>query len=262
MKISIITTSYNSENSIKDTIESVLTQNYKDFEHVIVDGGSKDNTLAIIKEYEPKYNGRLKYISEPDKGIYDAMNKGIRMATGDVVGILNSDDFFSANNILSSVVTNFSDGVEAVFGDVHYVNDSDLNRSVRKYSSANFKPAQMMMGFMPAHPSFYCKKEVFDKVGLYDPSFKIAADFEFLLRAIYINRIKTKYLPLDFVTMRAGGASSSGLKSHKTIFLEHLKAYRKNGVNSNAFLESLRYAYKLGDLTLFKIRQSLSKPTK
>lgn len=260
MKISIITTSYNSENSIKDTIESVLTQNYKDFEHVIVDGGSKDNTMGIIKEYEVKYNGRLIYVSEPDKGIYDAMNKGVKMASGDVVGFLNSDDFFTGDNILSKIVSEFGD-IDAVFGDVHYVNDDNLSKSVRNYSSAFFSRDKMKMGFMPAHPSFYCKKTVFDKVGGFDTSFKIAADFDWMLRSIYLNNIKIKYIPLDFVTMRTGGASTSGLKSHKQIFLEHLKSYRKNGVNSNVFLESLRYAYKLSDLALFKL-QSLCQNKK
>ena len=257
MKISIITATYNSGSTLRDTIESVLSQDYPDFEHVIVDGGSKDNTVDIIKEYEPKYGGRLKWISEPDKGIYDAMNKGINMASGDVIGILNSDDFFSSDNVISNVAKEITD-VDAIYGDIHFVDHQNLNKPVRYYSSAGFNPGKMKMGYMPAHPSFYCKKDVFDRVGLYDIAFKVAADFEFLLRAIYIKGIKTKYIPLDFVTMRTGGASTSGLQSHKQILLEHLKAYKKNGVKSNAFLDALRYPFKLTEKLLFKFQKPVS----
>lgn len=252
MKISIITATFNSGATIRDTIRSVLSQNYSDFEHIIIDGNSKDNTIDIITEFEPKYNGKLRWISEPDKGLYDAMNKGIQRATGDVVGILNSDDFFSNPNILSHVAK-YIEGVDAVYGDIHFVNDNDLAKCIRYYSSKDFAPWKMRFGFMPAHPSFYCKKEIYLKYGLFDTSFKIAADFEQLLRLIYINRIRTKYIPLDFVTMRTGGASTSGLQSHKKIFADHLRAYRKNGVRSNKLLESLRYAYKAGELALFKL---------
>lgn len=251
MKISIVTTTYNSAATVKDTLESVLKQSHHDFEHIIVDGNSSDETLEIIKSYEPKYKGRLKYISEPDKGIYDAMNKGIRMATGEVVGILNSDDFYSSSAILACIANEIKD-CDAVYGDIHFVKPEDLTRCVRQYSSRGFAPPKMKMGFMPAHPSFYCKRDIFDKVGLYDTSFQIAADFEFLLRAIYIKNISTKYIPIDFVTMRTGGASTSGLQSHKKILLEHLRAYRKNGVKSNPFKDSLRYAYKLGEQIKFK----------
>ena len=251
MKISIITTSFNSADTIRSTIESVLSQSHTDWEHVIIDGASKDNTLGIIKEYEPAYKGRLRLISEPDKGIYDAMNKGIRNATGDVVGILNSDDFFTSSSVLACINQEIQN-VDSVYADIHFVNPDDLTKSVRYYSSRSFHPSKMKMGFMPAHPSFYCRKEIYDRVGLFDTTFKIAADFEWLLRAIYIKGITTKYLPLDFVTMRTGGASTSGLQSHKKILLEHVRAYRKNGVKSNIFKDSLRYAYKLGELISFK----------
>lgn len=255
MKISIITPTYNSSATIQDTINSVLSQSFLDFEHIIVDGGSKDNTVDIIKESEPLYNGKLKWVSEPDKGIYDAMNKGIKMASGDIVGILNSDDFFSSPEVLSKINENIL-GLDAIYGDIHYVNPDDLSKPVRYYSSAGFNVKKMKMGFMPAHPSFYCRKEVFDKVGLFDTEFKVAADFEFLLRALYVNGIKTKYIPFDFVTMRTGGASTSGLSSHKRIFLDHMKAYRKNGVKSNAFLESLRYPSKILELLSFRFSNS------
>ena len=253
MKISIVTATYNSGKTLRDTMESVLRQNYDDFEHIIIDGGSKDNTLSIIKELEPRYKGRLKWISEPDKGIYDAMNKGIQRATGDVVGLLNSDDFYTSPVILQAVATNMND-VDAIYGDVHFVDDSDLTKCVRYYSSASFTPKRMRMGFMPAHPSFYCRRDIYLKYGLFDTSYKIAADFEQLLRLIYIHSIKLRYLPLDFVTMRTGGASTSGFQSHKRILTEHLHAYKKNGVNSNLFLEAIRYPYKLGEILFNKLK--------
>ncbi|MCM1254509.1 MAG: glycosyltransferase [Duncaniella sp.] len=222
------------------------------FEHIIVDGLSKDNTLDIVREFEPQYNGRLKYISERDKGLYDAMNKGIGMATGDVIGILNSDDFYTSNDILEQVVKNIGD-VDAVYGDIHYVDDSDLTKCVRKYSSKGFRRWKMRLGFMPAHPSFYCRRRIYSQYGLFDLDFRVAADFEQLLRLIFINRIVTRYIPMDFVTMRTGGASSSGLQSHRKIIKDHMLAYRKNGVYSNYFLEGLRYLHRIVEIVALKI---------
>lgn len=255
MKISIITAAYNSGNTLRDTMLSVLNQNYPDFEHIIIDGGSKDNTIDIIKELEPLYNGRLRWISEFDKGIYDAMNKGIKMASGDVIGILNSDDFYTSNSILNKIAKEIKN-VDAIYGDVHFVNPNDLKVTVRNYSSANFTPNKMRMGFMPAHPSFYCKKEVYDKAGLYDTGFKITADYEFLLRAIYIQGIKTKYMPMDFVTMRTGGASTQGIKSHINITKEILRGLRKNGVKSNLFLQFVRLGSKFKDQLKLKLNHT------
>lgn len=254
MKITIITATRNNQATIRDTIESVLGQGYKDIEYIIIDGVSGDRTLEIAREYEPRFEGRMRIVSEPDSGIYDAMNKGIALATGEVVGFLNSDDFFSSDDILEKIAEGFSDGsIDAVYGDVHYVDRRDLKKCVRYYSSAKFTPSMMRRGWMPAHPSFYCKREVYEKYGSFDCSFKVAADFEALLRLIYVNGIRVKYLPLDCVTMRTGGASTSGLKSHKQIFSDHMRAYRKNGVRSNYFLEASRYIEKLFDICMQKI---------
>lgn len=254
LKISIITATYNSGKTLRDTIESVLSQTYNDFEHLIIDGGSKDNTLEIIKEYEPKYNGRLQWISEPDRGLYDAMNKGIRMASGDVVGILNSDDFYSSDKILETLSSALDkSGADAVYGDIHFVNDNDLSRCVRYYSSKKFRRWKMRLGWMPAHPSFYCRRSVYEKYGAFDISFKIGADFENLLRLIFVNRISTVYVPVDCVTMRTGGASTSGLKSHRQILKDHLRAYKKNGVYSNILFEGIRYIEKISELVIQKI---------
>lgn len=246
MKISIVTATYNSGVSLRDTLESVLSQTYDDYEHIIVDGGSTDNTLDILREYEPRYKGRLKWHSEPDRGIYDAMNKGIIRATGELVGLLNSDDFYTSDDVLASIAESYkSGGVDAVYGDVCYVHPNDLKKMVRRYSSASFSRWKMRLGFMPAHPSFYCRRSVYMRLGMFDLRFKIAADFEQLLRLIFVNNIKTRYIPKTFVTMRTGGASTSGLSSHKQIYHDHMMAYKVNGVYSNCMLESMRYMCKI-----------------
>ena len=178
MKISIITATFNSGKTVRDTFVSVLNQTYNDYELIVVDGGSKDDTVEILRHYEPIFNGRMKWISEPDRGIYDAMNKGIAMATGDVVGILNSDDFYTSNGILRKVAITMQDkNIDAVYGDVHYVHDNDLKKCVRYYSSKPFRRMWMRFGFMPAHPSFYCRREVYERYGTFDLSYKVAADF-------------------------------------------------------------------------------------
>lgn len=254
IKISIITATYNSAKTISDTIESVLSQQYKNLEYIIIDGFSKDNTIDIVKSYVNKSDISIKWISEKDNGIYDAMNKGIQMATGEVIGILNSDDFYTDNNVLSLVADEFekNNELDAIYGDIHFVDSDNLNKCVRYYSSKIFKRSLMRLGFMPAHPSFYMRKPRFKEIGLYKTNYKIAADFEFLLRAIYVKHIKTKYLPIDMVTMRTGGASTSGISSHKTIMKEHLKAFKENHVYTNRLLLSLRYIYKIFEILFYK----------
>ena len=249
MKISIITATYNSERTLRDTLDSILSQTYPDIESIIVDGASKDGTMDIVHEYEPKFQGRMHWISEPDKGIYDAMNKGIKMASGDVIGVLNSDDFYTSDDALQVIADAFANNdIDATYGDIHFVNDDDLSKRVRYYSSAVFRRSFMRFGLMPAHPSFYCKKAVYEKYGAFDTSYKVAADFENLLRIIYVGNIKTKYIPKDFVTMRTGGASTAGLSSRTQIMKDHLRALKTNGIYSNVFLLSLRYIYKVYEL--------------
>lgn len=254
MKISLITVTYNSSNTLKSTLDSILKQLHTDYEYIVVDGASSDNTVAIIKEYEPKFNNRIKWISEPDKGLYDAMNKGILMATGDVIGILNSDDFFTSNDIFQHVSEAFEKNkdLDAVYGDIHFVNPDNLGKCVRYYSSKVFNRSLMRLGFMPAHPSFYMRKACFEKYGIYKTDYKIAADFEFLLRVIFKHKIRTLYIPIDMVTMRTGGASTSGMQSHLKIMKEHLRAFRENDIHTNVFLLSLRYIYKIGELVKSK----------
>ena len=246
MKISIITVTYNSAATVRDTIESVLKQTHQDWELIIKDGGSKDNTLDICRAFESITGGRIHIYSSPDKGIYDAMNQGILAATGEVVGLLNSDDFYTTIDVLETVSSAFENGdMDAIYGDIHYVKDDDLGKCVRYYSSAKFTRDRMMRGYMPAHPSFYCRREVYLKYGLFDTSFKVAADFEQLLRLIYIQKIKTQYINKDFVTMRMGGASNDGLNSRITIMQEHLRGFKINGIKNNIFRLSTRYFSKL-----------------
>ena len=250
MKISIITATYDSGRTLRDTIQSVLSQTYTDIEYILIDGGSRDSTLSIIKEYEPLFYGRLKWNSEPDQGIYDAMNKGIRMATGDVVGILNSDDFFTSVTVLEKVVQEFKKNaaLEAVFGDVHFVRPDNLQQCIRYYSSAIFRPALFRFGFMPAHPSFYVKRECYEKYGLYALDYKIAADYDLLIRFLYINRISYKYVKMDFVTMRTGGVSTKSFQSRFMLNREIVKACRKYGIYTNLIMLSFRYVDKIYEL--------------
>lgn len=264
MKISIITATYNSGGTLASTIESVLKQTYKDIEYIIVDGASTDNTMDIVRRYRPSFGDRIQVISEKDNGLYDAMNKGIAKATGDVIGILNSDDFYTSDDILELIARTLADpGIDAVYGDVHYVNDSDLGKCVRYYSSKIFKPSLMKLGFMPAHPSFYCKREIYRKCGMFDTSYKVAADFEQLLRILYLNKTRTRYLPVDFVTMRTGGVSNTNLNSRMTIMKDHRRALKEHGVSSHHALLYLRYFYKAYEMlaSSLKFRNSQRRNT-
>lgn len=255
MKVSIVTASYNSGKTIEDTIKSVLAQTYSDIEYIIVDGGSADNTVDIIKQYEPVFGNRLVWRSERDKGIYDGMNKGIALATGDVVGILNSDDYFTADNIIEKVVEAMSDAtVDAVFGDVHYIHSDRPDKCVRYYSSAMFKPFWLRFGFMPAHPSLYVRRSVYQRIGLYKMTYKIGSDFEMSVRMFKKHRIRYKYLPIDFVTMRMGGASTRGLGAKWQLLLEDTRACKENGLYTNPFIICLKYFYKLTEFVPLKFK--------
>ena len=256
MKISIITATFNSAKTLRSTIESVLSQSCRDIEYLIVDGASKDNTLDIVRGYKDAFGGRLRYISEPDKGIYDAMNKGIKMATGEVVGILNSDDFFTSEDVIQKVAETFENdkSLDAVYGDIHFVKDPDLTKCTRYYSSKSFRPWMLRCGFMPAHPSFYCKKAVFEKYGLYDLQYRTSSDFEMMVRLIGKYKINTKYLPMDFVTMRTGGESTAGLASKKKVNQDVSRSLKAHGVYTNQLFQGVRYVWKACELVATKIR--------
>lgn len=247
MKISIVTPTFNSAKTLRDTLESILRQTYQDYEVLLQDAGSRDGTVEIAQEYQSRFGERLKIVSAHDRGLYDGFNKGVQRATGDVVGVLNSDDFYTTDKVLETIVATYAEHpeIDAVYADVHYVDSSDLTKPVRYYSSKKFTKERMEWGYMPAHPTFYARKECFEKYGYFDLYYKVAADFEYLLRLIYVNNIKTYYVEQDWVTMRTGGASSSGLKSHIRIMKDHFHAFRANGVRINPIKYFWRYVEKL-----------------
>jgi glycosyltransferase involved in cell wall biosynthesis len=253
MKISIITVTFNSAVTIKNTIESVLYQTYPDIEYIIIDGNSKDNTINIIKQYESKFKGRMQWVSEKDNGMYDAMNKGIRMATGDVIGIINSDDFYHRNDIIEEIAKAFEHKeIQATIADVRFVNPDNLEKTVRYYSSKNFSIARFRFGFMPAHPTFFTYKKNFEKYGFYQIDYKIAADYELLIRFLYTNKLKYLYLPLDVMKMRTGGMSTVSWKSNLLLNKEIVRGCKENGIYTNLLILSLKYFVKVFELILTK----------
>ncbi len=243
MKVSIITVTYNSAATIADCIASVNEQTYPDIEHLVIDGASTDNTLEIIRN-TPNRISQL--VSEPDKGIYDAMNKGIRLATGDVIGILNSDDFYTSNDVITRIVSVFEkEPVDGVYGDICFVKPENLNKVVRYYSASWFRPALFRFGFMPPHPSVYIRRTCFQELGLYKEDYRIAADYELLIRFLKVNRLKTRYLNFCVVTMRTGGDSTKNLKSNWILNKEIVRGNRENGIYTNMFILMFKYVFKI-----------------
>lgn len=243
MKVSIITVTYNSAATIAGCIASVNEQTYPDIEHIVVDGASKDGTVEIIRSIPNRVS---QLISEPDKGIYDAMNKGIRMATGDVIGILNSDDFFTTGEVIAHIVSAFEkNGVDGVYGDICFVKPENLNKVVRYYSARWFNPSLFRFGFMPPHPSVYIRSSCFQKLGLYKEDYRIAADYELLIRFLKVNRLKTHYLNFCVVTMRTGGDSTRNLKSNLILNQEIVRGCRENGIYTNMLILLFKYVFKV-----------------
>jgi len=247
VKISIVTVVRNRVRLLPTNIESVLSQTWPDVEYIVVDGASTDGTVELLRQVEPRFCGRMKWISEPDKGIYDAMNKGIRMATGDVVAILNSDDFYHRKDTLRRVADEFvaDPELQVVYGDNVYVREPNLDKVVRYASGASYSLFTARCGMVPPHATFFSRRENFEKYGFYDPTYKLSADCELEIRFLEKFRLKRKYLPFDFMTMRLGGASSSGLKSILTMQSECLRACRANGLKTNFMFQLLRLAIKL-----------------
>ncbi|HEY4148716.1 MAG TPA: glycosyltransferase family 2 protein [Chitinophagaceae bacterium] len=242
MKVSIITVTYNSAATLADTLDSVRRQDYPDVEHILVDGASKDETVNIIKSY-PHVK---KWVSEKDKGLYDAINKGILMASGDVVGILNSDDFFPNSGVVSTIARAFEENnIDAVYGDIAFVRPENLGKIVRLYSSRKFTPRRFAYGYMPAHPSFYARKSCFEQMGLYKPDYTIAADYELLMRFIYRYKIPYYYIPETLVYMRTGGVSNKNILSRYTLNREIIRACKENNVNTNMAILSIKYLNKM-----------------
>ncbi|MBL4706349.1 MAG: glycosyltransferase [Flavobacteriales bacterium] len=227
MKVSIITISYNSEETIEDTIKSVVDQDYDNIEYIIIDGNSKDNTLQIIDKYK---GGISKIVSEQDQGIYDAMNKGVQMATGDLIGILNSDDLYASNQVVSSVVNQIGDA-QCLYSDLVYVERENTEQVTRYWKSGEYQPGWFKKGWMPPHPTFFVRKDCYDKFGLYSLELKSSADYELMLRFIHKNKISVKYLPQTTIKMRVGGQSNVSIKNRLAANKEDRTAWKMNGLS-------------------------------
>lgn len=243
MKISIVTVAYNAEQTIGSTLDSIAAQSYPDIEHIIVDGASTDGTLDVIKHHGSRVS---RVVSEPDRGIYDAMNKGIRLATGDVVGILNADDQYANVDVISRIAHIMSaDSLDALYGDVSFFSSGNPELTTRRYRSQRFSPARIGWGWMPAHPSLFLRRSVFDRYGLYRTDFRIAGDFEFVARIFKDDALRYRYLPEVMVRMRGGGVSTAGWRSTLLLNREVLRACRDNGIHTNLPMLLSKYPLKI-----------------
>jgi len=241
--ISVITVSYNARETIADTIESVSSQTYRSVEHIVVDGASTDGTLEVLERFRDKLS---KIVSEPDEGIYAAMNKGLSLATGDVIGTLNSDDVYVDENVLALVAEVFrDDSVDVCYGDIFYVDKGDLNRIVRHWKSEPYRPGLFEQGWMPPHPSFFIRRRVLGRVGLFEPRYRFAADFDFMLRALHVQQLRSTYLPRELVTMRVGGWTNNSVRNVIRGNIEAYRSCRKNGLGVSPFFIARKIFRKL-----------------
>ena len=228
MRVSIVTATYNSAATIRDTVLSVNNQTYKNVEHIVVDNVSNDNTLNLLSHFG--HRGPL--VSEPDRGIYDAMNKGVTMASGDIVGILNSDDFYPHGRVIQKVVDAFADGdCDAVYGDLVVVDPFEVTKVIRRWVAGIYNRKMFYNGWMPPHPTFFVKREIYEKYGTFNIDFKTSSDYELLLRFMLLKNIRVKYLPGIMVHMRAGGYSNKSIKHRLTAHKEDYRAWKANGIS-------------------------------
>lgn len=247
MKISIITVCYNSAGTIEDTIKSIISQNHADLEYIIIDGGSTDNTLEIINKYKDKI---AKIISEPDKGIYDAMNKGIGLTTGEVVGIINSDDFYEHYTVLDEVVNCFENSkIDACYGNIKYVDRLNIDKQVRFWKAGHYEKKKLNSGWIMPHPAFFIRKEVYNRLGLFNLDFRIAADYELMLRFLK-NNIEVQYLDVTLVCMREGGFSGQSFKQRQKGWNELKRAWTTNNLLLPKFFIIRRLISKINQYIL------------
>ncbi len=246
MKISIITVAYNAEKTIEGTIQSVADQDHPDIEYLIIDGASKDGTLAICDRHRDTIT---QLVSEPDKGIYDAMNKGLARATGDYIGILNADDFYADPGVISALVAKLKEtGADSLYGDLVMVDPDNLDKIVRYYSAKNFTLSRFEKGDMPPHPTFFVRRSIYEQHGNFKTHFKIGSDFDLMLRFLYIQKISSTYLPMTMVRMRTGGVSSVGIKSTIQINREIKAALKENGIPTSMLKIYSKYFTKVFQL--------------
>ncbi len=228
MKVSIITVTFNSAKYLEGCIRSVIEQDYKNIEHIVIDGKSSDGTIAIIKKYEDHIT---QWISETDRGMYDAINKGIRLATGDILGILNSDDILAGPDVISAIVKSFEEqNVDTIFGDLEYVETNDTNKIYRVWKGKPYKRSRFNTGWMPAHPTFYIKRKLTETYGVYENHYYSAADYEFMSRYLFKHRLSSYYLPKLIVKMRRGGQSNSSIKKRLRANRRDYLAMKRNKI--------------------------------
>ena len=232
MQLTLITATFNSESNITTCLDSIVNQDYDNLEHLIIDGKSSDNTLGIVKSYQEKYPC-IKYISEKDQGIYDALNKGIKLAKGDVIGFIHSDDFLFADNIISNIISLMTTKkLDGVYGDLQYVDKHDTTKVLRNWKSSEFNRKSLKKGWMPPHPTLFLKKEVYDKHGLFDLTYKISADYDYILRIFSDSQLKFGYMPKVITRMKIGGTSNRSLRNIITKSREDYKAIKNNKVGN------------------------------
>ena len=247
MKISVVTVSFNAAATIADTIASVQAQDHAELEHIVIDGASTDGTQAIVDRMA---DHRTVFVSEPDRGLYDAMNKGIARASGDVIGILNADDFYAHASVLSHVAACFAEAspVDAVLGDLAFLaHDPAERRLGRRYRSRRFRPGRIAWGWMPAHPSMFVTRDAYSRVGPYRTDYRISADYEFVARAFGRYGLSYRHLEEILVLMRPGGISTRGVRSKWIINVESVRACRDNGIRSNLLMIMTKYPLKILD---------------
>ena len=243
MKISIITTTFNSAATIRDTLECISRQDYGDVEHIIVDGGSTDDTLAIAREF-PHVQ---KIISEKDEGIYDAMNKGIAACTGDVIGILNSDDIYADRQVLSLIAATFSlPGIMASYADLQFVQRDDIGKVVRTWKAGSYTRRSFYYGWMPPHPTFFVRREVYDRAGVFNSNLQSAADYELMLRILLKHEIPAYYINKVIIKMRVGGMSTASFRNRIKANMQDRMAWKINNLSPHPFTLYLKPVRKLG----------------
>lgn len=252
MKVSLITATYNCDSTISSCLASAAHQTHENIEHIVIDGGSTDQTVSILSEYSSQIAIML---SEKDHGIFDALNKGIIRASGDIIGILHSDDLFNNKDVIANVVEIFKRNpkIPIVSGSVFYVDQNNLNKIVRLYSSNKFRIWMLRFGFIPAHTATFIRKDIFQKIGLYDSRYSSAGDFEFFVRAFWLYKIPFLTTSQVFVRMRVGGLSSSGLKSYWRSSIEILDALRRHKIYSNFLFLFIRLPLKKFNQFIFLI---------
>ncbi len=243
MKVSVITVTYNSYETLLDTIESVNSQDYDNIEHVIVDGASTDKTAIAIRKYLPPH---AVFVSEPDEGLYHALNKGISMATGDIIGVLHADDIYANEKVITKVVKTFKKAKsDSVYADLHYVSKKYPKRIIRNWKSGKYKKNKFLNGWMPPHPTFFAKKLLFEKYGIYNTDFKRAADYELMLRFLYKFEASTAYLPETIVKMRVGGISNGNMPARIKANMEDRLAWKINNLKPRFLTHYLKPLSKL-----------------